>query len=316
MKKSIFLTGCAGFIGSHLLDKLLAEKHKVIGVDDFNDYYNPRIKEKNVSKHLTNPDFKLIRQDVGQLTIEQFNNVTIDTIIHLAARAGVRSSIPNPMLYERVNVGGTLKLLELGRSIGSKQFIFGSSSSVYGNSSRLPFSEDDPCDKPVSPYAATKRAAELLCYTYSQLYKIPITVLRFFTVYGPRNRPDMAAFMFMDSIARGKPISVFGEGTSRDYTFISDIVEGISLAVQKPFHNLKIINLGNASPVPLPDFIHSIERIIGKKAKLIPRPLPPGDVSVTYADISLARKLLLWKPRTPLETGLGKLWSWYKQSQG
>ncbi|MBI2309923.1 GDP-mannose 4,6-dehydratase [Candidatus Collierbacteria bacterium] len=310
-KKTILLTGCAGFIGSNLLDKLLSERHTVIGVDDFNDYYSPSQKRANIAQHLNNKNFKLIETDINNLTIEQFNNETIDAIIHLAARAGVRASIQQPLLYEKVNVGGTLKMLELTKDLKAKHFIFGSSSSVYGNDTSVPFKENAPCDQPISPYAATKRAAELLCCTYHKLYKIPVTILRFFTVYGPRNRPDMAAFKFMDSIAKGKPIETYGVGTSRDYTFVNDIVNGImaSLNLSKPKFN--IINLGNSSPVLLREFIAAIESTVGKKAILRSKPLPPSDVNATYADITGAITLLRWKPKINLETGLQQLWEWY-----
>ena len=234
------------------------------------------------------------------------------SLIHLAARAGVRASINQPLLYEKVNVGGTLHLLELAKKLRVKKFIFGSSSSVYGNNTPAPFREDSPCDQPISPYAATKRGAELLCYTYHHLYKIPITILRFFTVYGPRNRPDMAAFKFTDSVAKGKKIEIYGSGTSRDYTFVDDIVNGImaSLNLSKPQFN--VINLGNSSPFPLREFIAAIESTVGKKAILRPKPLPAGDVNATYSDISRAKTLLGWQPKTDLQTGLRRLWEWYK----
>jgi len=322
MKQSILLTGCAGFIGSSLLDRLLSDGYRVIGVDDFNDYYPVSQKRKNLALSLKNKNFKLIEADINNLTIEQFsakgrsasggNNTTIDTIIHLAARAGVRASIKEPLLYEKVNVAGILHLLELAKKLRVKQFIFGSSSSVYGNSTPAPFREDAPCDQPISPYAATKRAAELLCYVYHQLYKLPVTILRFFTVYGPRNRPDMAAFKFMDAIARGQPIETYGSGTSRDYTYIGDIINGIMASLNLSGSQFNIINLGNSSPVPLREFIKTIESTVGKKAILHSKPLPSGDVNTTYADISRAKKLLNWQPQTSLRQGLSKLWKWYQ----
>lgn len=308
---TILLTGCAGFIGSHLLDKLLAQGHAVIGVDDFNDYYSPSQKRANINHNLNNKKFKLVETDINNLTIEQFNNETIDIIIHLAARAGVRASIQEPLLYQKVNVGGALHLLELAKNLRVKHFIFGSSSSVYGNNTPAPFREDAACDQPISPYAATKRGAELLCYTYHKLYKIPVTILRFFTVYGPRNRPDMAALKFTDAIANEKPIDIYGEGTSRDYTYIDDIINGIMAAIKLKKTHFNIINLGNSSPVPLRQFIAAIESTVGKKAILRPKLLPPGDVNTTYADISRAQKLLNWQPKTDLQTGLRRLWKWY-----
>lgn len=315
MKQSILLTGCAGFIGSHLLDRLLSENHTVIGVDDFNDYYSIDQKHQNISHNLKHQNFNLIKADIASSNLHQrINALThqrIDTIIHLAARAGVRASIGQPLLYQKVNVGGTLSLLELAKNLRVKHFIFGSSSSVYGNNTPVPFREDAPCDQPISPYTATKRGAELLCYAYHHLYKIPITILRFFTVYGPRNRPDMAAFKFMDSIAKGKPIETYGAGTSRDYTFVDDIINGIMASINLSKPQFNIINLGNSSPVPLRKFIAAIESTVGKKAILRPKLLPPGDVNITYADISRAKKLLGWEPKTNLETGLQLLWEWY-----
>lgn len=320
-RRTILLTGCAGFIGSNLLDKLLAEGHKVIGVDDFNDYYSPSQKRKNIEQNLSSPNFHLIENDICELKVENIfptlnaqrstfmNNNFV--VIHLAARAGVRTSIKEPLLYEKVNVGGTLKMLELAKELKVKHFIFGSSSSVYGNNTPVPFKENAPCDQPISPYAATKRSGELLCFAYSNLYKIPTTVLRFFTAYGPRNRPDMAAFKFMDSIAKGKQIDFYGQNTSRDYTFVDDIVDGILSAINSIPDNFEIFNLGNSSPTGLPEFINTIEAITGKKAILVKKELPQGDVQTTYADISKAEKILKWKPKTSLKSGIARLWEWY-----
>jgi len=297
------------------LDKLLAGGHKVIGVDNFNDYYSPSQKQTNISRNLKHPNFTLVTTDISSSNLYQrINALThqrIDAIIHLAARAGVRSSIQQPLLYEKVNVGGTLKMLELAKELKVKRFIFGSSSSVYGNNTPVPFREDATCDQPISPYAATKRSGELLCYTYSNLYKISTTVLRFFTVYGPRNRPDMAAFKFMDSIIKGKPIDFYGQNTSRDYTFVDDIVDGILSAINNIPDNFEIFNLGNSSPTGLSEFINTIEEVVGKKAILVKKELPQGDVQTTYANISKAEKILKWKPEVNLKTGIGKLWEWY-----
>ena len=297
------------------MDKLLAGGHKVIGVDNFNDYYSPSQKQTNISRNLKHPNFTLVTTDISSSNLYQrINALThqrIDAIIHLAARAGVRSSIQQPLLYEKVNVGGTLKMLELAKELKVKRFIFGSSSSVYGNNTPVPFREDATCDQPISPYAATKRSGELLCYTYSNLYKISTTVLRFFTVYGPRNRPDMAAFKFMDSIIKGKPIDFYGQNTSRDYTFVDDIVDGILSAINTVPDNFEIFNLGNSSPTKLSEFINIIEKITGKKAILIKKELPQGDVQTTYADISKADKILGWKPKVNLKIGISQLWEWY-----
>lgn len=323
-QSAILLTGCAGFIGSHLLDRLLAQGHTVIGVDDFNDYYSTSRKRKNIEHNLSNPNFHLIKKNICELKAENILptlNVQRSTlmnnnfvVIHLAARAGVRASISQPLLYKKVNVGGTLSLLELAKKLRVKHFIFGGSSSVYGNNTPVPFQEDAPCDQPISPYAATKRGAELLCFSYHHLYKIPTTILRFFTVYGPRNRPDMAAFKFTDAIANGRPIDIYGKGTSRDYTYIDDITSGIMAALKFKNPRFNIINLGNSSPVSLGKFIKTIETVVGKKAILHPQTLPPGDVNATYADISRAKKLLNWQPKTSLQEGISKLWNWYKMN--
>lgn len=311
---TILLTGCAGFIGSNLLDKLLHEGHTIIGIDDFNDFYSPPQKRKNVKNNLSNPNFTLIEADICSLTMQRFSNLAIDCIIHLAARAGVRPSLAEPLLYEKINVGGTLNLLELARKLKVKKIIFGSSSSVYGNNTPLPFREDAPCNQPISPYAATKRSAELLCQTYNYLYKIPIIILRFFTVYGPRNRPDMAAYKFMDNISHHKIITAYDENTSRDYTFVDDVVEGIISAIKHPFSKTEIINLGNSSPVSLKEFISIIEKVTDISAIVVREPLPQSDVNTTCADIVKAKKLLNWQPKTDLQTGLKKLWEWYRQN--
>lgn len=312
---TIILTGCAGFIGSHLLDRLLSEGHKVIGVDDFNNYYPPGQKHQNIAHNLHNPNFTLIKKDICQLAASDLPSsfgLCPSALIHLAARAGVRASIQQPLLYQKVNVGGTLKLLELAKELKVNKFIFGGSSSVYGNNTLVPFREDAPCDKPISPYAATKRSAELLCYSYHHLYKIPITILRFFTVYGPRNRPDMAMYKLMDAIAHQKQFNTFGKDTSRDYTFVDDIVDGIirSLKLETGF---KTINLGNSSPVSLDRLIKLMEKIIGKSAIIKHSPLPAGDVQTTYADISVAKKILNWSPKTDIFEGLTSLWKWYQE---
>jgi UDP-glucuronate 4-epimerase len=315
----ILLTGCAGFIGSHLLDRLLEEGHDVIGVDDFNGYYDPKQKQNNIKQHRQNENFTLIKKDILNLSLKDLPPSIINhpsSIIHLAARAGVRASIKQPDMYEKVNVGGTLRLLYLAKRIKTKHFIFGSSSSVYGNNTPTPFKENAPCDQPISPYAATKRSAELMCYTYHHLYQLPITVFRFFTVYGPRNRPDMAAFKFVDAIANGKTITIYGKGTSRDYTYVGDIVDAFDKIVELSdslfSKQFEIINLGNSSPVTLAKFVKTIEKAVGKKSIAKSGLLPPGDVKKTYADVRKAKKLLGWEPKTSLEDGLSSLWKWYK----
>lgn len=243
-------------------------------------------------------------------------NGHIDVIIHLAARAGVRGSLQHPFLYEKVNYAGTLHVLELMRELEVKNMIFGSSSSVYGNLNKVPFSESDD-NWPISPYGVTKRAGELLCHAYTKLYNFNIVCLRFFTVYGPRNRPDMAAHSFMKNIDEGKEIQLYGKQTSRDFTYVGDIVDGIirSLAYLAASRcQFDVINLGNSAPVTVLKFVQILEKVIGKKARISLRALPPGDLKKTYADIAKAKHLLKWKPKTSLEEGLTKLWRWYRRN--
>lgn len=295
----------------------------VIGIDDFNDYYDPKLKKNNIAPHLANKKFILIKKDISEgFDWEQLlktqpklkRNGQIDLVIHLAARAGVRGSLVHPFLYEKVNYAGTLHVLELIRNLRIKKIIFGSSSSVYGNLNKVPFKETDE-NWPISPYGVTKRAGELLCHAYSKLFDISVICLRFFTVYGPRNRPDMAAFRFMEAINKGNEIKLYGKSTLRDFTFVNDIVDGIIRAINKIMPSpprFEIINLGNSSPVSILEFVHTLERIVGKEAKIILSKLPPGDMEKTFADIRKAKRLLAWEPSTPLAAGLKKLWQWYK----
>jgi len=316
MAKTILVTGHAGFIGSHLTAKLLTAGHQVVGVDNFNDFYSPARKRANVAPFLKNPKFKQYELDIldADGLKRVFEDQSIDTIVHLAARAGVRPSIANPSLYEEVNVKGTLNILETMRQFQVKHLIFGSSSSVYGNQTKVPFTETDPVNQPVSPYAATKKAAEMLGYTYSYLHQLQTTCLRFFTVYGPAGRPDMAPYLFTEKILKGESIIRYGDGSSsRDYTFVDDIVTGIVATVDKPF-DFEVINLGNHQPVKLTDFIATIEKLTGKKAKIEETPRNPADVLTTYADITKAKKLLGWEPKTKLEDGMKQFIDWFKQS--
>jgi UDP-glucuronate 4-epimerase len=311
------VTGSAGFIGSHVSEALLAQGEMVIGLDNLNDYYSPAWKKNNLKEALKSPNYTFIEADI--LNIDElkvlFNKYPITKIIHLAARAGVRPSIEQPILYEKVNVQGTLNLLELAREYAVANFIFASSSSVYGNQKKVPFSEKDRVDEPISPYAATKKAGELHCYTYHHLYKVPITCLRFFTVYGERGRPDMAPYLFSQAILQGQPINKYGNGeTSRDYTYIKDIVTGILSAYSKP-KPYRILNLGNEKPVSLNNFIATIEKITGKKAKIILTPSQPGDVDQTWADINQAKKELNYLPNYPLEEGLKRMILWLSRER-
>lgn len=318
---TILLTGCAGFIGSHLLDRLLANGHAVIGIDDFNDFYDPKRKRANIAQHKGNKRFILIEKDIRKLTVSDIpSSFALHSssflVIHLAARAGVRASIVHPFLYEQVNYAGTLHLLELMKELGIKHMIFGSSSSVYGDLNKVPFSESDE-NWPISPYGVTKRASELLCYAYTKLYDFNVMCLRFFTVYGPRNRPDMAAYSFMKAIDEGKEIKLYGKQTSRDFTYVDDIVDGIVRSMKHIMasdRGFNVINLGNSSPVTVLKFVQTLEKVVGKRALLSFQSLPPGDMAKTYADIAKARKILDWKPGTPLGQGLKKLWNWYRVS--
>ena len=309
----ILVTGGAGFIGSHTVDALLGRGDSVVCVDNLNDYYPPAIKKSNISVFLGNKKFKFYKNDITDYgaMAKIFKKEAFDAVCHLAARAGVRPSIENPFIYEEVNIRGSLNLLELARLNGIGNFVLASSSSVYGNSRKIPFSETDNVDNPISPYAATKKAVELLAHNYFHLYGLNCTCLRFFTVYGPSGRPDMAPFLFTDAIYRGREIKKFGDGTSkRDYTYVSDIVKGVAAALDKKL-GYEVINLGNNSPVELNKFIAVIEGVLGKKALIKQLPKQPGDVDVTYADIAKAKKLLGYSPVVTVEDGMKKFIAWY-----
>ncbi len=314
--RSILITGGAGFIGSHLVDHLLTPGGwRVTVVDDFNDFYNPTIKRENIKTHLSNPNFELVEADIRDREAlgQALGETNFDCIVHLAARAGVRPSLKEPQLYLETNVNGTMNLLELARSRGTKQFIFGSSSSVYGINSKVPFSEDDPIFNPISPYAATKAAGELLCHTYAHLYGIRIVCLRFFTVYGARQRPDLAIHKFAKLINAGETIPVFGDGTTRrDYTYIDDIISGVRAAIDFDRSDFEIINLGESQTVELRELISLLEQALGKRASIDRQPSQPGDVPQTFADISKARKLLDYHPQTKIEEGIKKFIEWFR----
>ncbi|MBI2453278.1 GDP-mannose 4,6-dehydratase [Candidatus Peregrinibacteria bacterium] len=309
----ILITGGAGFIGSHTTRLLLERGDKVVCVDNLNNYYSPAQKRKNITPFQGNTAFKMYKEDIVEYEkLKQiFKEEKPDKIIHLAARVGVRPSMEQPFLYEEVNVRGTLNVLELARHFAIQNLIVASSSSVYGNNKKVPFSETDSVDKPISQYAVTKKAAELLCHTYHHLYKLNISCLRFFTVYGPGGRPDMAPYLFTKNIIEGKPIKRFGDGKSqRDYTYIDDIVKGIVAALDKNYQ-YEIFNLGNNQSIALNKIIKIIESLLNKKAKIQECESQPGDVKKTYADITKAKKKLGYRPRVSVEKGMEKFIKWY-----
>ena len=313
----ILVTGGAGFIGSHLVEKLLATGHEVSILDDFNDFYDPRIKRANIKAVAGDVVIHQIDLRDSAAVNLLFHREKFDAVAHLAARAGVRPSIQQPQLYYDTNVSGTLHLLEAARLTGVERFIFASSSSVYGSSKTVPFSESQHLTQTISPYAATKIAGEFLCSTYSHLYQMRIVALRFFTVYGARQRPDLAIHQFTRKIHAGQPIDQFGDGTTRrDYTYIDDIMQGVmaSFAYNGPLFD--IFNLGENDTIQLKDLIGAIETALGKKAKINHLPEQPGDMPITSADISKARKLLGYNPTTPLSAGLPKFVDWFLKQGG
>ena len=316
--QSTMITGGAGFIGSHVIKALLDRNEYVVCVDNFDDYYDPKLKENRIEEFKHNKNFKLYRADIrdSKSMSKIFMENKIDKIIHLAARVGIRASIEKPVLYEEVNVNGTVKMLELAKEYKIKNFVFASSSSVYGGNTKLPFSEEDPVNNPISPYGATKRAGELLCYTYHHTYDIPITCLRFFTVCGPKGRPDMALFYFTKLINEGKEIPVFGNGKmKRNFTYVGDIVDGVITSLDKNL-DFEIINLGSTETTELNTFIEMIERELGKKAKKRFLHTPPGDMKVTWADCSKAERLLGHKSKVKTQDTVKFFVRWFKDQYG
>lgn len=308
----ILVTGAAGFIGSHAVEKLLLRGDEVVGLDDFNDYYDPQIKRRNVAKAQTLKGYTLIEGDIRDevLVNNVMGNNRFDAIIHLAARAGVRPSIQNPGLYESANVLGLLNLLEASVKHGRPYFLFASSSSVYGISPNLPWREDDPVNAPISPYAITKRSGELLCYNYFYSYGLRSCSLRFFTVYGPRQRPEMAIAKFFRATINGDPIHIFGDGQAkRDFTYVDDIVDGLIASLDRKFE-CEILNLGGANSATVLDMIQAIGRTVGREQNIQFGPPQTGDVPVTWADTTKATKLLGKAPSTTLEEGLSKYYQW------
>jgi UDP-glucuronate 4-epimerase len=313
---NILITGGAGFIGSHLAESLLRDTDwKLTIVDDLNDFYSPSIKHANLDEIRKSGDFQFFETDIRNFDSLRsiFDETEFDCIVHLAARAGVRPSLSNPRLYAETNITGTLNLLELARDYEVPRFVFGSSSSVYGINSKVPFSEDDRIHQTISPYAATKAAGELLCHTYSHLFSIRCVCLRFFTVYGARQRPDLAIHKFAKLITEGKPIQVFGDGTTRrDYTYIDDIISGVRAGIDYDKSMYEIFNLGESETTELSRLIELLEKNLEKKAVIDRQPLQPGDVPITYADISKAKRLLSYNPQTKIENGIPQFLKWFR----
>jgi UDP-glucuronate 4-epimerase len=312
---TILVTGGAGFIGSHLCEHLLAQGHRVVCLDNFDDFYDPRIKENNIETALSNPAYRLVRGDIRDAAVLDgiFGSEQVDCVVHLAARAGVRPSILDPVLYMDVNVSGTANLLESMRRHGVRRFLFGSSSSIYGNQEKTPFSESDDVSRPISPYAASKHSGELLSYTYHHLYGMDVACLRFFTVYGPRQRPDLAIRKFTQLVLAGQPIPLYGDGaTRRDYTFVGDIVRGITALIGHKGWRYEIFNIGCGSPVSLREMVDAVGLATGKTPQIEFLPKQPGDVEQTFADIGKAQAFFGYQPSTRLHEGVRRFVEWYQ----
>ena len=314
---AVLVTGGAGFIGSHLVERLLADGRRVVVIDNFDTFYDPQVKRRNVAVASRDPAYRLVAGDIRDTDALDalFRAEPIADVIHLAARAGVRPSIQDPVLYTSVNLDGTTRLLEACRRHGVGRFIFGSSSSVYGNNSKVPFAEEDPVDHPISPYAATKKAGEVLCHAHHHLFGLKIACLRFFTVYGPRQRPEMAIHKFVRLLAAGQEIEQYGDGSSaRDYTYVSDIVDGIVRAMDcvTSYH---IWNLGGSQTITLRELVERLARGLGVPARVRELPLQPGDVDRTWAEVSKAERELDWRPRVELDRGLESFILWFQQQR-
>lgn len=317
-ERHALVTGGAGFIGSHLVDRLLAEGWRVTVVDNFDPSYDPAIKERNVAEHLRNERYTLRRLDIRDLArLRRELSDTYDVIVHLAAKAGVRPSIQDPVTYQEVNVTGTQNMLEFARERGIRQFVFASSSSVYGVNPNVPWREDDHVLMPISPYASTKVSGELLGHVYSHLYGIRFIALRFFTVFGPRQRPDLAIYKFARLMLAGHPIPFYGDGsTRRDYTYIDDIIQGVRAAMDYEATSYEVINLGNHQSISLNEVVRELEKVLGVQARLERLPEQPGDVPQTWADISKAQTLLGYRPRTQFRKGLETFVTWLRSVRG
>jgi UDP-glucuronate 4-epimerase len=311
------VTGAAGFIGSHLVERLLRDGHRVVGIDSFDSFYDPRLKEANLELAQASPLFRLVRGDIRDESVidAAFRGDGVDVVVHLAARAGVRPSIQDPLLYAAVNVEGTTRVLEAARRHGVPRFVLASSSSVYGNNSQVPFSEKDPVEGPISPYAATKRACELIAHSYHHLFGIDMACLRLFTVFGPRQRPDLAIRRFATLMANGREIEMYGDGSSaRDYTYVDDIVEGVVRAAER-VKDFRIWNLGGSHPVSLAELVSRLAAALGVDAKIKRLPKQPGDVDRTWADVSAAARELDWSPQVDLDSGLARFVRWFRETR-
>ncbi len=314
-KQTVLITGAAGFIGSHLTDRLLDLGWAVVGLDNLNDFYDPAIKRRNLEPALDRRAFTLIEADIRDRSAVQqvLTQHHPSCVVHIAAMAGVRPSIQRPDYYADVNVNGTVNVLDAAVASGVERFLFASSSSVYGNNPKVPFSETDSVDHPISPYAATKKAGELICHTYWHLHRMPITCLRFFTVYGPRQRPDLAIHKFLRLVAQDQPIPIFGDGsTSRDYTYVDDIITGVLAALDR-CDGYNLFNLGGNAPVSLKQMIAIIEKVTDQPVRVDPQPMQPGDVQRTWADLTRSQAELGYQPATSLSEGIAKQWAWVQQ---
>ncbi len=312
--RTTLVTGGAGFIGSHLVDALLARGERVICLDSFDGYYDPARKRANVAAHLSHPDYTLVEGDIRDRegVRRVFDEHRPDRVAHLAALAGVRASIEQAPLYTEVNLQGSIHLMDAARQIGIENFVQASTSSVYGATGQVPFREDQSTDGPLAPYPATKKACEVMAHAYHNMFGLAITVLRFFTVYGPRVRPDMMAYMVMDRITKGQDIVVYNEGNlHRDWTYVDDIVQGVVAALDKPL-GYDVINIGRGEPVRLGDFVDIIQELVGKPARIKHAPAPPSEPPMTYASIEKAQRLLGYQPHTSIHEGLARTWEWYK----
>ena len=314
MSSTFVITGVAGLVGSHLAEILLEEEHQVVGIDNFNDYYTVSQKRSNIAAFKDHPNFTLYENDIrdADCMMEIFKAHEPQAVAHLAAMANVRYSIGRAPLYTDVNIVGSVNLLEAARLTDCSNFVFASTSSIYGHTKQLPFIETDPCNAPLSAYPASKKAIEMMGYTYHNLHELNFTALRFFSVYGKRARPDMMPFMITDKLVKGEPITLFNAGQmKRDWTYVEDIAQGVASALKKPL-GYEVINIGRGEPVLMADFVNMLEELTGKKAILETPPAPASEPEITFANIDKARTLLDYQPQTPVREGLKNLWDWYQ----